>query len=142
MDAKELSTILNTASQILSLYGNTPIDEALEDILKIARIEKKVKSNNITKNKTEVDVEITDILIKRMSEMSSEELNKFLQGDERFQTRGALLKLAKTLSITTSTRNNVPTLSHSIIKFFERQKMDKFIREDRTAASPPGEEKI
>ncbi|GGA46894.1 hypothetical protein [Paenibacillus physcomitrellae] len=141
MEAKELSVILSKMSAILSLYDDVAIEEALDDIYKMVRANKREKSGNITKNENEVDFSISEELISMMSKMSSEELTKYLQENEQFQSKGAILKLARTLSITTSTRNNVPTLSHSIVKFFERQKMDKLIREDRNA-DVSGEEKL
>lgn len=131
MNAKELSLILKKVSDILSLYNDKPIEYVLDDINKILKNEKKENALKRVENYNETDIEITEGLIQSLEKMNSEELAKYLQKDSKFKNKKSLLKLAKALSITTSSRNSLITLSHSIVKYFERQKMDKFIREDR-----------
>ncbi|QHW31468.1 hypothetical protein GZH47_11855 [Paenibacillus rhizovicinus] len=131
MDSIKLSKIFRKASDILALYDNVPVDIVLDDIYRIIRAEKLTKTNEPTNDQE--SIVISDELINRMSTMNSEELTMFLQESEDFQSKKAILNLAKMLSITTSSRNNYSALSHSIVKYFERQRMDKLIREDRTS---------
>ncbi|MBT2289493.1 hypothetical protein J7E73_10185 [Paenibacillus albidus] len=140
MNAKNLSNLFKKASEILALYDDSPIEDVLDDIYNIVRNDKKSKPRK--RNNNDLDIVITNDLIQEMTRLNSEELAKFLKESEIFQSKKALVQLAKELSITTSDRNNSNTLSHSIIKFFERQKLDKFIREDRNLETPNDENKV
>lgn len=135
MNTSEISLILKKCTEILELFGDIPLTDALEKLYDIAQIsvlgveEQKKEKKDIS----DVDIicTINDGLIERMSKMDSNELSAFLRDSDTFKSKAALLYLAEKLSITSSKRHNIETLNHFIVTYFERGRMNDIIKNKR-----------
>lgn len=135
MKTSEVSLILKRCTQILELFGDIPLTDALDKLYHIAQhsVTGVDKQKPEKKDTTAVDVSsiINDALIESMSKMSSNELIEFLQNSEIFNSKASLMYLAEKLSITNSKRHNIETLKHFIVTHFERGRMDDIIKNKR-----------
>lgn len=135
MKASEISLILKKCTEILELFGDIPLTDALDKLYHIAQdnVSGMEEQKKEKKDTTAVDMSfiINDALIERMSKMNSDELSTFLQNSDTFKSKAALMYLAEKLSITSSKRHNIETLKHFIVTHFERGRMDDIIKNDR-----------
>jgi len=128
MTANELAKILKITSEILSCFGDVPLEEALNDL------KRKSKSGVPSKKNKKYSESYSNIQIQEIVSSGTDEVLMKLS-DPVFQSRDNLIKLAQALSIQVSTRNNVETIIHTIQKHFERQKMDTILSNERNTES-------
>lgn len=135
MQSKELASILRRTADILDHYEEKNLDEVLKEILFL--VKKNSESQKITPKKNLVEstksVEVIDYckIITVLNQMNGKEINEYLENEKLLKTKKALLALAKEMSIASSTRQTKEVIKHSIIKYFERQRMDDLIRIER-----------
>lgn len=128
MNAKKLATILDKMSIILKNYENEDVEVALDDIIKLLNAQKK-ETIEIKKD-IEYDSENNNdikFFVSKLEGANSEQIMLLLED----KPKKFLLEIAKTLSLTSSTRQSKATLQHSINKFYERRKIDEIIRNER-----------
>lgn len=134
MKANQVAKILRQLSDILSMFGDEPLSDALTEIQHLVDFNKeKSGRNNPERQSVEENLIIEPELISRMSQMSNDELKDFLKSSDVFKSKKALMKLANALSLSVSTRGNIDSLIHTILKYFERQRLDTIIRNDRNS---------
>ncbi|KAB2951075.1 hypothetical protein F9B85_13500 [Heliorestis acidaminivorans] len=133
MNTSEVSKILRKTADILDLFGDIPLQEALDDIYRTIDRKKSNTKKEIRAKEEEANnsILITDELILQMSEMKNDELSNFLKNHKIFNSKSGLLSLAEKLSLQLSARNNIETLAHSILKHFERLRLDTMIQNER-----------
>ena len=135
MKTKEVARILRTTADILDHYEGKSLDSALNEILSLIKknsecqiVEaKKISVKRDTPDETIDFQHIIDILSKK----KGKEIEAYITNDKLLNTKKSLLALAKEMSIACSTRQTKDVIKHSIIKYFERQKMDYLIRIER-----------
>lgn len=132
MKTSEISLIFKRCSQILELFADLPLKDAIDKLYYIAQNsvtgigeQKQEKKETST---VKISCTINDELIDSMSKMDSNELSEFLQNSDNFKSKSSLMYLAKKLSITNSKRHNIETLKHFIVTHFERGRMDDIIK--------------
>ncbi|PEM44307.1 hypothetical protein [Bacillus toyonensis] len=136
MKARELAILLRKTANILDFYEDSEVSEVLDQILLLVKQNSKATKKNINKEQkvqrqdVEESIDIHGI-ISTLHRMDSKELEDYLNKEKIFQSRESLLRLAKEMSIVSSNRQTIAALKHSIIKYFERQKLDHIIRVDR-----------
>ncbi|MFC5604755.1 hypothetical protein [Sporosarcina koreensis] len=130
MKSKELASLLRKTADILDCFEGQKFDEALDAILQLVKQNSTFQKEVTKRKKDDETIDYTNI-ITNMYQMSGEELNVYLSTNNALKTKKSLLALAKELSLSTSTRQTKDVIQHSIIKYFERRKMDDFIRTER-----------
>ena len=133
MKSSDLSLILNRFAEILSLYGDVPIEEAFEKIIIACKNDVlKTKTNKSdSKIKADYTTTITDEFIETLHKSNNEELNEFFKSTKELKTKKGLLLLADKLSINVAKRSTVDNLKHYILSYFDRLRMDNTIKNDR-----------
>jgi len=135
MKTSDVSNLLRKASKILNLFGDIPLEDALDKIYAITKdnVGELENDNKLKKYTTTLDLSavINDDLIENMSRMNGDELADFLQSSHIFKSKESFRYLADKLSLTSSKRHNIETLKHFIITYFERGRMDDILRNDR-----------
>ncbi|WP_342546653.1 hypothetical protein [Lysinibacillus sp. FSL K6-4013] len=125
MKASELSSITLKISKILKVYGETEIEDVLDDILQLVENNRKENNKNII-TKEELPFE-TQMIIENLKNMRISEIEMYLSN----QPKKILLEIADQLYISTNSRQTIKNLIYSISKYFERNKIDHMIRVDR-----------
>lgn len=135
MESKELADLLRSAADILDHYKGKKMDEVVHELLLLVKSnntsQKEVSKNHMTSCEVvEVGVDYSTIILK-LNQMSGKEITAFLNEDKTMKTKKDLLAFAKALSLSSSTRQTKEVIKHSIVKYFERRKMDDLIRVER-----------
>lgn len=125
LKASELSSITLKISKILKVYGETEIEDVLDDILQLVENNRKENNKNII-TKEELPFE-TQMIIENLKNMRISEIEMYLSN----QPKKILLEIADQLYISTNSRQTIKNLIYSISKYFERNKIDHMIRVDR-----------
>ncbi|MCM3636582.1 hypothetical protein M3152_02530 [Sporosarcina luteola] len=135
MKSKELARLFRKTAVILDYFEEQEIEEAMDAILRLVKqnsaSQKEATAKIVVERKKDEETIDFSNLITDMYQMSGEELNDYLSTNKDLKTKKNLLAFAKELSISTSTRQTKDVIKHSIIKYFERRKMDDFIRTER-----------
>jgi hypothetical protein len=136
MQTKEVARILRSTADILDHYEGKNLDSALNEILSL--IKKNSKSQRVEVKKVSMERNTSDgaigdfqHIIDILSKKQGKEIEEYLTNDKFLNTKKSLLALAKEMSIACSSRQTKDVIKHSIIKYFERQKMDYLIRIER-----------
>lgn len=130
MKAKELITIFELSSQILSHYKNKEVVSALSDILEMC----KASSNGKTKKqdaivKSDVQVQKVDKVdfLNDVSSLTLDEIREKLNDRLHYPNVESLRNLAVSVGVSKQSRVNKDNIIHSILKVIERSRIDKTI---------------
>lgn len=132
MHTKEVASILRKTAEILDQFEEKDLDKALGEILLIVKKNSDPqtiddKKESFEPNNRDDDIDYQNI-ITILRQKNGKEIEDYLNNEKVLKTKKALLGLAKAMSIASSTRQTKEVLKHSMIKYFERQKMDDIIR--------------
>jgi hypothetical protein len=135
MKAAEFSSLMKMGSKILDLFGDMQVHDVLDKLYYFAKTgmaESNYRHSKIS-NKIPVDLSsvVDEKLIELMSNMNSQELAFFMKTSEILSTKVSLLYLANKLSITSSERQNIETLRHYIVNYFEKNRIHDIIKNER-----------
>ena len=131
MRAKKLAQILNKCSNILEIFGDMEVETALEEIFSACI---KVKSEKGAHIKTEIPdyhIIINDDYIKMLASLNRTDLDEKLRTEDVLKNKNALLYLASQLGISSTKRQSVENLRYYILSYFERNRMDEIIKNNR-----------
>ncbi|QFF98035.1 hypothetical protein PB01_03935 [Psychrobacillus glaciei] len=135
MQSKELANMLRKTADILVHFEGKNLDEALYEILSLVNKNSRsrtevVNQKPVERNNSNEDIDWQNI-ITILKQKNGKEIEEYLNCEKILKPKKALLELAKEMSVASSTRQTKEVIKHSIIKYFERQKMDDIIRIER-----------
>ncbi|MDO6636028.1 hypothetical protein Q4540_00470 [Pseudoalteromonas carrageenovora] len=132
MKAKELITIFELSSQILSHYKNKEVVSILSDILDMCKAssnEKVKKQDAIVKKDIQMQkIDKVDFL-NDVSSLTLDEIREKLNDRLHYPSVESLRNLAVSVGLSKQSRANKDNIIHSILKVIERSRIDKTISE-------------
>lgn len=139
MRAKKLAQILNKCSNILEIYGDMEVETALEEIFSACNKTKSEEGTHIKAEIPDYHIMINDDYIKMLASLNRTDLDEKLRTEDVLKSKNALLYLASQLGISSTKRQSVENLRYYILSYFERNRMDEIIKNNRVMQ--PSDEK-
>lgn len=123
MKTHDIAKTLELISKLLRSLPNSDINQALELLLnstsKSSKIDSKPKTNK---------QDLSPVKYKDISQLSAQELEKYLETDPLFVSTASILRLAAKLGLQTSKRQSRSALINLIVRHHEAGQMNSIIR--------------